>query len=59
VLFIRAANGRPGQPDTAHLWRPYVTGTIDDHAVHCGHFEMMKPGPAAEIGALLTARLAG
>jgi len=59
VLFIQAANGRPDQPDTSQLWRPYVTGTLDRQAVHCGHFEMMKPGPAAEIGALLAARLVG
>jgi amino acid adenylation domain-containing protein len=59
VLFIQAANGRPDQPDTSQLWRPYVTGTLDRQAIHCGHFEMMKPGPAAEIGALLAARLVG
>jgi nonribosomal peptide synthetase DhbF len=59
VLFVQAANGRPDQPDTAQLWRPYVTGTLDHQYVHCGHFEMMKPGPAAEIGALLAARLVG
>jgi thioesterase domain-containing protein len=59
VLFIQAANGRPDQPDTWQLWRPYVTGTLDHQIVHCGHFEMMKPGPAAEIGALVAARLVG
>jgi len=59
VLFIQAANGRSDQPDTSQLWRPYVTGILDHQSVHCGHFEMMKPGPAAEIGALLAARLVG
>jgi thioesterase domain-containing protein len=59
VLFIQAANGRPDQPDTSQLWRPYVTGNLDHQEVHCGHFEMMKPGPSAEIGALLAARLVG
>jgi nonribosomal peptide synthetase DhbF len=57
VLFVRAAGA--GKPDTAELWRPYVSGTIDHQTVDCGHFEMMKPGPAAEIGALLAARLVG
>jgi nonribosomal peptide synthetase DhbF len=56
ALFVQAGNGRPG---TAELWRPYVTGSLDHQTVDCGHFEMMRPGPAAEIGALLAARLVG
>jgi nonribosomal peptide synthetase DhbF len=59
VLFIEAARGRPDKPDTAALWRPYVTGAIDRQTVDCGHYEMMRPGPAAAIGALLAARLVG
>jgi amino acid adenylation domain-containing protein len=55
VVFLRAEGNR--RPDTPELWRPYVSGTIDHHTIGCGHFEMMKPGPAAEIGALLAARL--
>ncbi|MFG2045480.1 AMP-binding protein, partial [Dactylosporangium sp. NPDC048998] len=56
VLFVEAAHSRPG---IAELWAPYVTGTIDRRTVDCGHFEMMRPGPAAEIGALLAAGLEG
>ena len=39
------------------MWQPSVSGTIDHHVIGCGHFEMMKPGPVAEIGALLAARI--
>ncbi len=55
VLVIQAGNNRRG---TAELWRPYVTGALDRHTIDCGHFEMMRPGPAARIGAVLTAGLA-
>jgi thioesterase domain-containing protein/acyl carrier protein len=57
VVFVRAAGSNPDTPDTAELWRPYVSGTIDSHTISCGHFEMMKPGPVAEIGSLLKVRL--
>jgi nonribosomal peptide synthetase DhbF len=57
VFFVQAQGSNPGAPDTATLWRPWVSGTIDSYTVGCGHYEMMKPGPAAEIGSLLEARL--
>jgi thioesterase domain-containing protein len=60
VLFVRAGGDDPGTsgpPDLARLWQPYVSGTIDSHTISCGHFEMMRPGPVAEIGSLLHARL--
>jgi thioesterase domain-containing protein len=55
VVFVRAAGS--GGADPSERWEPYVSGTIDRHTVDCGHFEMMKPGPAAEIGSLLSARI--
>ncbi len=55
VVFIRAAGN--GTADPSELWEPYVSGTIDRHSVGCGHFEMMKPGPATDIGSLLSARI--
>jgi amino acid adenylation domain-containing protein len=55
VLFV-SAGGSDGV-DPATLWTPYVSGEIDRHTVYCGHFEMMKPGPAADIGALLATRI--
>jgi nonribosomal peptide synthetase DhbF len=55
VVFFRAGDVAPGTPDTSELWRPYVSGIVDSHTIGCGHFEMMKPGPTAEIGSLLAA----
>ncbi len=57
VVFVRAAGSRPDIPDASKAWQPYVSGTIDHHAIGCGHFEMMKPGPVAQIGSLLAARI--
>jgi nonribosomal peptide synthetase DhbF len=57
VVFVRAEGSNPDAPDTAKLWEPYVSGTIDSHTIGCGHYEMMRPGPVAEIGSLLQARL--
>ncbi|MFG2000487.1 amino acid adenylation domain-containing protein [Spirillospora sp. NPDC048911] len=57
LVFVQAADARPGISEPSELWRPYVSGTIDRTTIGCGHFEMMKPGPMAEIGALLAARM--
>jgi len=57
IVFVQAEGSRPGIPDASKEWQPYVSGTIDHYALCCGHFEMMKPGPAAEIGSLLAARI--
>jgi thioesterase domain-containing protein/acyl carrier protein len=39
------------------VWRPYVTGAITVHPVDCAHDNMMDPGPAAIIGAILAGDL--
>ena len=57
IFFVKAEGSRPDIPGGSELWQPYVSGTIDDHSIDCGHFEMMKPGPTAEIGSLLSARI--
>jgi nonribosomal peptide synthetase DhbF len=57
VVFVRAEDTNP-DPDTTRLWEPFVSGAIDSHAIGCGHYEMMRPGPVAEIGSLLAARIA-
>ncbi|ARP74582.1 type I polyketide synthase [Streptomyces pluripotens] len=44
-------------PDKAGAWRPYVDGTLTDHAVPCGHYEMTEPEPMAVIGAVLAKSL--
>ncbi|WP_282796715.1 amino acid adenylation domain-containing protein [Streptomyces sp. CC224B] len=33
----------------AHLWRPYVLGSIEIHDVRAVHHEMHMPSPAAEV----------
>ncbi|MFF3936051.1 type I polyketide synthase [Streptomyces phaeofaciens] len=57
VLFFSATRDAPGTgddlslaPDKADSWRPYVDGSLDDHAVPCGHYEMTEPAPMALIG---------
>ncbi|MGW8063943.1 type I polyketide synthase [Streptomyces ziwulingensis] len=58
VLFFSAAEEErtdfptdlavlPGKADS---WRPYVDGTLHDHHVPCGHYEMTEPEPIARIG---------
>lgn len=41
----------------AEAWRPYVTGTLQQHPVPCGHYEMTEPGPIALIGAAVAGAL--
>ena len=57
VVYIQAEGSLTDMPDAAKMWQPSVSGTIDHHVIGCGHFEMMRPGPVAEIGSLLAARL--
>ncbi|WP_328912387.1 MULTISPECIES: type I polyketide synthase [unclassified Streptomyces] len=64
VLFFSATEdaGADGAdlslaPGKADSWRPYVDGSLTDHAVPCGHYEMTEPGPMAEIGAVVAKAL--
>ncbi|GII05874.1 non-ribosomal peptide synthetase [Planobispora takensis] len=57
VLFVTAAHGREADSPTAADWKPYVTGTIEDHTIACDHASMLNPGPIAEIAALLRKEL--
>jgi amino acid adenylation domain-containing protein len=58
LLFFTAAHGRTRNFPSAQAWRPYVTGRIDNHEIHCGHFEMTDRDPLTAIGAVLADRLA-
>ena len=51
VLLFAATQGdsRP-EPDK---WKPYVSGKIAVHEVHCEHVHMMRPIPLAKIGRVL------
>jgi amino acid adenylation domain-containing protein len=57
IFFVSAKGDGSDIHDGSELWQPYISGTIEDHSIDCGHFEVMKPGPAAEIGSLLSARI--
>ncbi|MER6707593.1 type I polyketide synthase [Streptomyces fumanus] len=57
VLFFSAREepaGGPADlavlPGKADSWRPWVDGTLHDHQVPCGHYEMTEPEPIARIG---------
>ncbi|KAG0354381.1 hypothetical protein BGZ54_001673, partial [Gamsiella multidivaricata] len=58
MLFFRAT---AGVDDTEAVvnpaeWTPYVQGDIEVHEVKCGHMEMDKPGPMADIGRAIATR---
>ncbi|MEV1085173.1 amino acid adenylation domain-containing protein [Streptomyces sp. NPDC050211] len=42
----------------AHLWRPYVLGSLDVHDVRATHHEMHMPGPVAEFFEVVGSKLA-
>ncbi|MFE6407020.1 amino acid adenylation domain-containing protein [Streptomyces sp. NPDC057837] len=42
----------------AHLWRPYVLGTIEVHDVRAVHHELHMPGPVAEIMDVINGKFA-
>ncbi|MFJ8150221.1 type I polyketide synthase [Streptomyces sp. NPDC096048] len=46
-------------PGKADAWRPYVRGTLHDHRVPCGHYEMTEPEPLALIGKTVAEALRG
>ncbi|MEW1871966.1 beta-ketoacyl synthase N-terminal-like domain-containing protein [Streptomyces caelestis] len=67
VLFFSAAEEEPAGspadlavlPGKADSWRPYVDGTLHDHHVPCGHYEMTEPEPIARIGETVAKALRG
>ncbi|MFI7388119.1 amino acid adenylation domain-containing protein [Streptomyces sp. NPDC049813] len=52
VLFFQAALGRTDTTPEPGQWLPYVGG-MDVHPVACRHGDMTRPGPIAEIAAVL------
>ncbi|MEV0390224.1 amino acid adenylation domain-containing protein [Nonomuraea sp. NPDC050643] len=57
MLFFRATAGTIDGTPAADAWRPHVSGAIETHDVACGHKDMTRPGPIADIGAIVAARL--
>ncbi|NEA98888.1 type I polyketide synthase [Streptomyces sp. SID13726] len=66
VLFFTAVGGAGARisddpsdaQDKAEEWSAYVDGSIEDHEVPCGHYEMTEPEPMALIGEVVAAALA-
>ncbi|WP_327187336.1 type I polyketide synthase [Streptomyces sp. NBC_01334] len=46
-------------PGKADAWRAQVRGTLHDHRVPCGHYEMTEPEPLALIGTAVAKALRG
>ncbi|GAA3959091.1 hypothetical protein GCM10023085_46790 [Actinomadura viridis] len=58
LLFFTATRGRTAASPTARSnWGPLVGGDIEDHPIDAEHHLLMEPGPVAEMGAILAARL--
>ncbi|MFC6882171.1 MULTISPECIES: amino acid adenylation domain-containing protein [Actinomadura] len=58
VVFFTATRGRgPGSPTGRSNWGALVGGEIEEHPLDADHHLLMEPAPAAEMGAVLAARL--
>ncbi|WP_026400351.1 non-ribosomal peptide synthetase [Actinomadura rifamycini] len=58
VVFFTALRGRTADSPTGRAnWGPLVDGGVEEYPIDVDHHLLMEPGPAAEIGAVLAARL--
>ncbi|MFF9089436.1 amino acid adenylation domain-containing protein [Streptomyces sp. NPDC014991] len=59
VTLFLAADGLTGEERAlkAKSWEPYLGRPADIHEVPCGHQQMLRPAPAALIGAAVEHRL--
>ncbi|MFE3380447.1 thioesterase domain-containing protein [Streptomyces anulatus] len=57
LLFTSTEDQPDGRP-TAAAWNPHVTGALDVHELRCAHSQMTQPVPLAEVGRVVSARLA-
>ncbi|MEV4674741.1 amino acid adenylation domain-containing protein [Actinomadura sp. NPDC049382] len=58
VVFFTALQGRTAQSPTGRAnWGPLVEGEIEDYPVDIEHHLLLEPEPAAEMGAVLAAKL--
>ncbi|MFF2078105.1 amino acid adenylation domain-containing protein [Kitasatospora sp. NPDC058162] len=62
TLFVATGGDRRPTPEERALklksWEPYVGSAVHPHDVDAGHQQLLHPGPAAAIGAVLDAVLA-
>ncbi|THF76595.1 amino acid adenylation domain-containing protein [Cohnella fermenti] len=45
-------------PISPQTWQPYITGSIERHDLACRHKDLCQPGPLADIGRIITMKLA-
>ncbi|QKG20559.1 non-ribosomal peptide synthetase [Actinomadura verrucosospora] len=58
VVFFTALQGRTADSPTGPSnWGPLVEGQIEDYPLDVEHHFLLEPGPAAEMGAVLAAKL--
>ncbi|TDE25169.1 amino acid adenylation domain-containing protein [Actinomadura sp. 6K520] len=58
IVFFTALQGRTADSPTGRSnWGPLVEGEIEDYPLDIDHHLLMEPGPAAEMGAVLAAKL--
>ncbi|MFJ8477276.1 amino acid adenylation domain-containing protein, partial [Kitasatospora sp. NPDC094011] len=57
ALLFTATTGRTEASPSRDSWDRYVDGVVRKVDVACTHGEMMRPGPAAEIGRVISAAL--
>ncbi|XRQ13792.1 amino acid adenylation domain-containing protein [Actinomadura welshii] len=58
IVFFTALQGRTADSPTGRAnWGPLVEGEIEDYPLDIDHHLLMEPGPAAEMGAVLAAKL--
>lgn len=58
TLFSATHDSWPGTAEKTAAWRR-VTASLDVHELDCGHSDVLNPGPAAEIAAVLENALRG
>ncbi|WP_433472859.1 amino acid adenylation domain-containing protein [Spirillospora sp. CA-142024] len=58
IVFFTALQGRTaGSPTGRANWGPLVDGEIEDYPLDSAHHLLLEPGPVAEMGAVLAAKL--
>ncbi|GAA0258953.1 non-ribosomal peptide synthetase [Saccharothrix mutabilis subsp. mutabilis] len=57
VLFFTATADKTDDSPVPADWRAHVTGDVHAHRVDCRHGDLTRPGPLAEVGAVLAAHL--
>ncbi len=57
LLLFNSTIDREDDTATAEVWKPYIDGTIESHDITGRHDRMTEPGPLAQIGPVLAAKL--